>query len=196
MKILLIATTILIGGFPASHSAELPEAAQELANKLDKWEANEKHKFEDRVKAKRADVVEVLQNLLEKETKAGNLAGAVAVQKYIENLKPKNVESKSLDDLQVKGLKEKLLLKMAGIWDWASPDEVLTIKGDGTGNHTLHGDLKLLGVGDDYIEAGFPDSKFVSMRKKTLRFKLKSNNALLLITNSDENNAKEMKRIK
>jgi len=65
----------------------LPEKAQELLSKLKAWERQQDEELLSRKVKMRAQVSERLSLLLQQETKAGNLNGAVAIRDAITQLK-------------------------------------------------------------------------------------------------------------
>ncbi len=67
---------------------ELPENAQELITKLNNWELDQQAELQQRIKAKREEVIKVLERMLQETTKTGDLDGAIAIKGEIERLHP------------------------------------------------------------------------------------------------------------
>ena len=62
--------------------------AEEFLEKLNKFTDERRATVESEIETKRQQVAKVLQSHLQRETKAGNLKGALALQKSISELKP------------------------------------------------------------------------------------------------------------
>lgn len=72
-------------------TAQLPEKAGELVTKLQAWELEQQAALEKTIHEKRKQVIAALENELKVTTKSGDLEGALAIKKAIEDLaKPIN----------------------------------------------------------------------------------------------------------
>ena len=70
----------------AEEKGSLPSDSLDLLAKLQQFETNERTKFETAVLEKRKAVIAVLEKHLDRETKSGNLDGALQLRKAIEGL--------------------------------------------------------------------------------------------------------------
>lgn len=67
---------------------ELPTDASEILKKLEVFEKSELQKANDQIAEKRRSVIEFLQTIMDRETRNGNLDGAIAIKKQIGLLTP------------------------------------------------------------------------------------------------------------
>ena len=79
------------------YADELPEDSKDLVEKLEAFKTSEEKKLEAMLLNKQQAVVKILTQHLERETKSGNLDGAVAIRKRIASL---NGQSKIEDPNQ------------------------------------------------------------------------------------------------
>lgn len=87
MKSLFYSLSILLISFVSvAQELALPTASQELADRLNEWEAEQKAALEKRINDKRDQVIQVFSTQLENATKEGDLDGALAIRNYIESL--------------------------------------------------------------------------------------------------------------
>ena len=87
-----IATTIYAVSFAED---QMPKASQDLLEKLSSFSEETRQNAEKRITEKEQQVIKVLETHLQAATKAGNLNGALAIQKAIDNLS--NSENKQSD---------------------------------------------------------------------------------------------------
>lgn len=94
MKTLTLASLLLIIGGNLAVAQELPSDASEILKKLQQFEVDERTKAETAIREKRKAVAIFLEEILERETKGGNLETAVAIKSKIRELTA-NPEEKS-----------------------------------------------------------------------------------------------------
>lgn len=73
----------------SSDETALPAESQQLIERLEEWESAEREEFEKMVQAKTAEVVTLLETQLTATTKKGDLDGALAIRRKIEELNAK-----------------------------------------------------------------------------------------------------------
>ena len=122
MKKTILAILLL----PMSLFAELPARSQDLIDKLNAWEIERKIDLQKEIKAKRTEVVRLLEAQLKETTKTGDLDAALEIKKEIEKLSEKGIgirKPKNDDELAefVRGTS----------WGFSS-ERILTFQEDGT----------------------------------------------------------------
>lgn len=103
----------------------MPNDAEVMLRKLEDFEKSELQKARSRISEKRADVADFLQQILERETKKGNLEAAISVKEQILRLNP--VNSDKTADVTVSTNQDKIQ-KAVGIWSWTIPTRKLLVK--------------------------------------------------------------------
>ncbi len=82
---------VLLTFLPLTCPAQLPEDSAELVRKLSSWELEQQAILQSNMKAKRAEVVEILKRQMTETTSSGDLDGALAIKQEIERLtSPRN----------------------------------------------------------------------------------------------------------
>ncbi len=87
---ILVALLATVG---AQDEKKLPTESQDLINRLADWELEKQAALQAEMKAKRAEVVAVLQRHLAHATKSGDLDGALAIRQKITELTPQPTKS-------------------------------------------------------------------------------------------------------
>jgi len=88
MKLSIIFFCIFSASFAVfAQNSDLPPTAQELATKLQDWEAQQRASLEKEIEEKRVQVSEALNAQLEQATKDGDLDGALAIRTYMNSLR-------------------------------------------------------------------------------------------------------------
>jgi len=86
MKLNLLIPLICLNVATSSIAQDLPSDANEILGKLKEFEAEEKAKAERAISEKRKAVASYLEEILERETKNGNLESALAIKTKISEL--------------------------------------------------------------------------------------------------------------
>jgi len=118
-----ILALVLAGISTISLPAEdLPVDVANVLEKLGEFEAQERIKAEQIIRDKQLQVVKFLQGALDRETKAGNLEGALLIKAKIESLGPKATPEKPT--MPAVGANEDFL----GEWTWFIADQKLILE--------------------------------------------------------------------
>jgi len=70
---------------------ELPTAAKQLVEGLERWEAVQREDLEQRIVRKKAEILNELKRHLDAATRGGNLDGAIAIREKIAELEPQKL---------------------------------------------------------------------------------------------------------
>ncbi|MEM9282709.1 MAG: hypothetical protein AAGA96_12850 [Verrucomicrobiota bacterium] len=98
----------------------LPPAAQDLADKLIEWEAQQQASLDTRIAEKRIEIAKMMEGILSKETAAGNLDGAIKMREYIEFLK--NAKSTSSSSMEKEASTSTTIARLLRNTEWTSPN--------------------------------------------------------------------------
>lgn len=149
------------------NSFPLPPVAQQMAEKLAKWEASEKAALEKKIAEKRLQVTKVLSQQLQEVTRSGNLEGALAIKNYISSISPAPANEQNKE----KPTQDGDFGEIAGNWDWGFDNQILTINPDGSGKHSRHGGIKLSKTDDKKYIVTFPEAIQQHMKNVPVRLK-------------------------
>ncbi len=117
IRIVTIALTLGVSLCPPlarAQSSALPPDSKSLMDKLAEFETEEQRKVDAAVAEKREQVVEALQQHLDRETRSGNLAAAVAVSEAITRLGGSSGTLPSQTGVIV----EELTAPSTVLWEW------------------------------------------------------------------------------
>lgn len=117
-----------------AEAAKLPPKAQEVLDKLEKSEAKLTTDYKKSVNAERAKSISDLQKTQKDVTKSGDLDGALAIKKQIEELQAKIAADEDTDLLGTKTAKGDPAKLLVGKWDFIKTNTVagsLDFKADG-----------------------------------------------------------------
>lgn len=118
----------------AEEAAKLPSKAQEVMEKLEKSEGKLTADYKKSVNAERARSISELQKTQRDVTKTGDLDGALAIKKQIEELQAKIAADEDTDLLGNKTAKADPSKLLVGKWDFTKTNGVagvLDFKADG-----------------------------------------------------------------
>ena len=118
----------------AAEAAKLPAKAQEVMEKLEKSEGKLTVDYKKSVNAERAKSISELQKTQRDVTKTGDLDGALAIKKQIEELQAKITADEDTDLLGNKTAKADPAKLLVGKWDFTKTNGVtgvLDFKADG-----------------------------------------------------------------
>lgn len=140
MRHLLILALVVVLPFAvartsAAEAAKLPAKAQEVMDKLEKSEGRLTTDYKKSVNAERAKTISDLQKAQKDVTKSGDLDGALAIKKQIEELQAKIAADEETDLLGNKNAKSDPAKLLVGKWDFIKTNSVagvLDFKADGT----------------------------------------------------------------
>ena len=115
MKKAITVFSVILAAFGLSNgrTQDLPRGAQELANKLQEWEAAEKEKLKQRIQEKRTQVEAALQAHLARVTRNGDLDGALAIRAYLKSLNDSKESDKRVTPEETRELLIGTLWKMS-----------------------------------------------------------------------------------
>lgn len=88
MESLLLSAALFVFASTALAQDELPSDARDLVDKLAIFSKEAREKVEGEIRVKESQVAQILGTHLQAQTKAGNLNGALAIQKVIYELSP------------------------------------------------------------------------------------------------------------
>jgi hypothetical protein len=128
---LIIAVMLPLAG---AEAAKLPSKAQEVMDKLEKTSAKLTTDYKKSVNAERAKTITDLQKAQKDVTKSGDLDGALAIKKQIEDLQAKIAADEDTDLLGNKKDKGDPAKLLAGKWDFTKTNGIagtLDFKADG-----------------------------------------------------------------
>lgn len=128
---LVVTVTLPLAG---AEAAKLPAKAQEVMDKLEKSEAKLTTDYKKSVNAERAKSITELQKAQKDITKTGDLDGALAIKKQIEDLQAKIAADEDTDLLGNKKAKADPAKLVLGKWDFQKTDGfagVITFNADG-----------------------------------------------------------------
>lgn len=136
LVILAITAVLVVFTMPlsAAEAAKLPPKAQEVMDKLEKSEAKLTTDYKKSVNAERAKTIGDLQKAQKDITKSGDLDGALAIKKQIEELQAKITADDDTDLLGTKNPKTDPAKLLVGKWDFVKTNTVagsLDFKADG-----------------------------------------------------------------
>jgi hypothetical protein len=117
IRSLVVLVAMLNAPLALGEEAKLPTKAQEVMDKLEKSEGKLTSEYKKSLTTERNKSIVELQKAQKDTTKAGDLEGALAIKKQIEELQAKIAED---DDTDLLGSKAKVDLgKMfVGMWNW------------------------------------------------------------------------------
>ena len=115
----LLMLLALVGLLPlhAAEAAKLPPKAQEVMDKLEKSEAKLTTDYKKSVNTERAKSITELQKAQKEVTKSGDLDGALAIKKQIEELQAKITADEETDLLGNKNSKADPAKLLVGKWE-------------------------------------------------------------------------------
>jgi hypothetical protein len=128
---LMIAITLPLAG---AEAAKLPAKAQEVMDKLEKTASKLTTDYKKSVNAERAKTITDLQKAQKDITKTGDLDGALAVKKQIEDLQAKIAADEETDLLGNKKDKADPAKLLVGKWEFQKTNNIagtLDFKADG-----------------------------------------------------------------
>jgi len=138
MRHLMILALALVGilALPlgAADAPKLPTKAQEAMDKLEKSQSKLTADYQKSVNAERAKTITELQKAQKDITKSGDLDGALAIKKQIEDLQAKIAADEDTDLLGNKNAKADPAKLLVGKWDFQKTNGVagmLDFKADG-----------------------------------------------------------------
>ncbi len=76
---------------------QLPTESKELTDKLSAWELDLQAEMQQEIRAKRNEVIELLEKHLESATRSGDLDGAIAIRAKIQELRPKKKDQTEIE---------------------------------------------------------------------------------------------------
>ncbi|MBA3700322.1 MAG: hypothetical protein H0W78_15865 [Planctomycetes bacterium] len=130
----LALVTVLALPLAAADAPKLPPKAQEVVDKLEKSEAKLTTDYKKSVNTERAKSISDLQKAQKDVTKSGDLDGALAIKKQIEELQAKIAADEETDLLGNKNSKADPAKLLVGKWDFIKTNGVagtLDFKADG-----------------------------------------------------------------
>jgi len=127
----------------SADEASLPKDAKELLSKLENFEHEQLAKAHAVISEKRAGVVGVLKSQMDRETRAGNLEGALALKGKIESLSTEKFETAPSDASKAGNAPSKETAFFVGpVWfmgDEKNPYSSFKFEADGTGEKVFRG---------------------------------------------------------
>ncbi len=125
--LLIIVLALVVGALlplSAADAPKLPSKAQEAMDKLEKTEGKLTAEHKKAVNAERAKTISDLQKAQKDITKTGDLDGALAIKKQIEDLQAKILADEDTDLLGNKKAKADPAKQLVGKWDFVKTNSV------------------------------------------------------------------------
>ena len=125
--LLIIALALIVGALlplSAADSPKLPPKAQEAMDKLDKSEGKLTAEHKKAVNTERVKTITDLQKAQKEITKSGDLDGALAIKKQIEELQAKITADDDTDLLGAKSSRGDPAKLLVGKWDFIKTNTV------------------------------------------------------------------------